>query len=629
VLAFAVLACLILYALNTGDFFFHDSAPVLVENSAVRISGSNLEQWRAAAMSTDTGPLGRPVSMLSFAANHVLSGEISPVAVKLTNVLLHALTGVFLWLFLAVVLEHSPVLALQRDQARMVASLAAALWLLHPLHVSTVMYAVQRMTQLAALFTLVGLWQLFRLRVRWLSDAPQAADYSRLLLVGLVWTALAALSKENGLLLPLLAAVTELCLFRFRTAAGPGPLIRWTVLAALGTTVIALIGLPLLATEYVQGWYLQRPFSLDERLLTQPRVLWHYIGWIFLPDITAMGFNHDDIRISRGLLDPLSTLLALIAFAGLAILAWWQRNRWPLLGFGLLWFFSAHALESSIFALEMTYEHRNYLPAAGPLLFLAGLPLLLSPERAGLARLGLALFLVALLPLLFLRSATWSSELRLVETNFRNHPQSAKTRFNLASTYYETALHTSDPRLVREYFTASRLAAVGLLEDDPAHIPALVWLILIDSSSADSSRVADWQTRLLLALEKPVLHASDVKFLMVLNDCVIVARCPAPASGQEAFLRDLVDRFPNRSHLRYELARYCQRSQRIECAREEAEQLIADYPGFLRALEILFLLDQQAGDGGRALETARRLLRADTQRRFTAGLLQPQGGEAP
>ena len=81
-LALSVLASVLIYSANIGDFFFHDSAPVLSENSAILISGGSLEEWRTAAISTDTGPLGRPLSMLSFAANHVVSGRLDPFAVK-------------------------------------------------------------------------------------------------------------------------------------------------------------------------------------------------------------------------------------------------------------------------------------------------------------------------------------------------------------------------------------------------------------------------------------------------------------------------------------------------------------------------------------------------------------------
>lgn len=621
-LALALLASFILYALNAGDFFFHDSAPVLEENSAIRISGSRLEDWRTAAMSTNTGPLGRPISMLSFAANHVLAGDVSAVQVKLTNVILHGLTGLFLWCFLAVVLERSPMLVLDRERARLIASVAAAIWLLHPLHVSTVLYAVQRMTQLPALFTFIGLWHIFLLRSRWLEERPTASDYSRVLLVGLVWTAFAAYSKENGLLLPLLAAVTELCLFRFRIAGGESPLVRWIVLAALAGTVLVLVALPLLAPDWIQGWYAQRPFTLGERLLTQGRMLWQYLGWLFLPDITVMGFNHDDIPISRGFLAPWTSLLSILAFAALGALCWWLRDRVPLLGFAFLWYLFGHLLESSIFALEMSYEHRNYLPAAGPFLLLAAVPLQLAGKRAGIARLGLGLFVAALVPLLFLRGAVWSTELGLVETNYRNHPESAKTRFNLASVYYQEALATEDRELRQQYFAASRLAALKLVEAEAGNIPALVWLILIDSSSSDTSRVVEWQQRLAAALEKPVLHASDIKFIMLLNDCVMLERCPEPVGGHEAFLRTVFENHNQRPHLLYELARYCRYTGRYDCAREEAETLLSKDPRFLRGLEILFLIEREQGNHGRAQETARRLLLADKRRRFTSGMVK-------
>ena len=36
-----------------------------------------------------------------------------------------------------------------------------------------------------------------------------------------------------------------------------------------------------------------------------------------------------------------------------------------LIGYGILFFLAGHALESSIFPLEIYFEHRNYLPAVG------------------------------------------------------------------------------------------------------------------------------------------------------------------------------------------------------------------------------------------------------------------------
>jgi tetratricopeptide (TPR) repeat protein len=620
--------CLLIYGLHAGDFFFHDSAPALQENSAIRISGDSMDDWRTAALSTDSGPLGRPIAMLSFAANHALAGNLDGAVIKTTNALVHILSGVFLYLFLTTVLTRSPVLSLGRDQALITALFATALWLLHPLHVSTVLYAVQRMTQLAALFTFIGLWQVFRLRAAMLEREPGVPELSRILLHGALWTSLAALSKENGLLLPLLAAVTELCLFRFRGLARYEPAARYSVLLMIVGTALVLILFPVFKPETVQLWYAQRDFSFSERILTQPRVLWEYLGWLLLPDIGSMGFYSDDYPLSQSLLAPVTTGIALLAFFAIGIVAWLRRDQLPLLGFALLWFLAGHVLESSIFALEIAYEHRNYVPSVGPLLLLASVPLMLPRDYAGHGRAVLGLFLVVLSVLLFLRSASWESEVQLAEANFRHHPQSVRSRYHLASAYYRAALTTDESEKVRDYLAASRLAALKVLELDPDHIPALVWLVLRDSSSSDGSRIPEWQARIATALQGDSLHVSDVKFIEILNDCVINGRCPEHPGGQEALLRTAYSMHPGRLHLLYQVASYCFEVGRYSCAREAAEDLLQRQPRFFQGYEILYRIETAEGNLGAALEIARRMLAADPERR-QHGLLIGQATPAP
>ena len=59
--------------------------------------------------------------------------------------------------FLARVLLQAAPEAVQPSQAGWLALLVAGLWLLHALHISTVLYTVQRMAQLSALFVFAGL----------------------------------------------------------------------------------------------------------------------------------------------------------------------------------------------------------------------------------------------------------------------------------------------------------------------------------------------------------------------------------------------------------------------------------------------------------------------------------------
>ena len=115
-------------------------------------AGAQAEPWQAHLLSP-TGPLGRPLSMASFVLNAKLNGD-DLRAWKYTNLAIHIAIGLVLYLLF---LDLGRVTGAPRSSAKIAALSGAALWMLHPLHVSTVMYTVQRMTQLAALFSVLGM----------------------------------------------------------------------------------------------------------------------------------------------------------------------------------------------------------------------------------------------------------------------------------------------------------------------------------------------------------------------------------------------------------------------------------------------------------------------------------------
>ena len=101
-LAFAVFGLLCLaawFALRPGltDFLLFDDFPQLKPIYSTLDAGN----WRATGagfLFGNSGPLGRPVSMLTFAANAVASGDDIPMW-KFCNVMLHLLNGcVMFWL---------------------------------------------------------------------------------------------------------------------------------------------------------------------------------------------------------------------------------------------------------------------------------------------------------------------------------------------------------------------------------------------------------------------------------------------------------------------------------------------------------------------------------------------------
>ena len=110
-----------------------------------------------AAISADTllrefGPLGRPVSMLSFLLNARVADGLA--AWKAVNLALHLVTGLLVFLLARCLFAR--VLSAP-GQAAWPAVFTAAVWLVHPLFVSTTLYTYQRQAQLAALFSLLAL----------------------------------------------------------------------------------------------------------------------------------------------------------------------------------------------------------------------------------------------------------------------------------------------------------------------------------------------------------------------------------------------------------------------------------------------------------------------------------------
>src|SRR5690606_4345173 len=177
-----------------------------------------------------------------------------------------------------------------------------------------------------------------------------------------VFGTLAGLSKANGFLLPLLLAALELSVLRGGRAAGQGQ--RWASRL--------LVWLPaLLLLAWLGGYALQtgldgtrgRAFTLEQRLLSQPRALLDYLRLLLVPGLDARGVFADGFVASRGLLAPWTTLPALLALCALAAAAWLARRRAAVFAAGAGFFLAGHVMESGVVMLEPYFEHRNYLPA--------------------------------------------------------------------------------------------------------------------------------------------------------------------------------------------------------------------------------------------------------------------------
>jgi tetratricopeptide (TPR) repeat protein len=405
----------------SGGFLFDDfiNLDALGRYGPVRDADA---MWRYLTSGT-ADPLGRPLSLLSFLVD-ARDWPADPASFLRTNVLLHLLNGALLF---ALVARLGRALGDAPARARWLAVFAAGTWTLHPLWVSTTLYAVQREAMLPATFVLLGLLAYVAGRER-----LRAGDGRRgfaLAATGLVLgTGLAALCKANGLLLPLLAGTLEVTVFA--GDATNDRRVRWLrwALVAGSLLVFAWLAtyLPRLATPIPsRGW------SIGQRLLTEPAILLDYLKLLVVPRAVSAGLYHDDVVAARSLLDPAWTLPALLAVLALVAGLVALRRRAPALAAAGLFFFAAHLLESTVVPLELYFEHRNYLPA-----LLLGWPLAraLAAWRAPLAaRAMTAVLVLALLATLtWQRSTLWGQPDRLAALWLVKSPDSPRAQATVA-----------------------------------------------------------------------------------------------------------------------------------------------------------------------------------------------------
>lgn len=430
------LLCFAIYWLGLSGGFIFDDYPQIVFNQAIEWKELSWNNLILAATSTASGPLGRPVAMVSFALNVYLSG-LNPWAFKLANLGIHILNA---WLVFALTARILNTLQMHQRpntvfQGPWIPALAAALWAVHPLNLTAVLYVVQRMTSLSATFTLIALLTYMQLRL-----APPATWRKSAAYLGLaaLATVAGAYTKETALLLPVYTLAIEIFILRFR--AGSEQRSRWLKIAYSSLLLVpfAYLGWKLgHDPDWLTRVHAHRPYTVIERLLTEWRALAFYLRNILIPDTTQMGIYHDDFVISRSLTAPLSTLLALLLHALLLSIAWATRKRWPLAGFAIAWFYGGHLLESTIIPLEPVFEHRNYLPMMGFCIAIAAaLGAGLNHLSASPAKKGLLAVLV-LLPFMAataVRAEQWGHPIFFAIAEAEKHPQSARANFDAGRT---------------------------------------------------------------------------------------------------------------------------------------------------------------------------------------------------
>jgi protein O-mannosyl-transferase len=208
---------------------------------------------------------------------------------------------------------------------------------------------------------------------------------------------------------------------------------RWLLAAPSGTLILWLLTkLP----AVFSGKTYSRPWTVGQRLLTEPRVLCDYLQQLWIPRASGASLFNDGYLASTSLVHPWQTLPAIAAIAALLALGFRLRRKHPILAFAILFYFAGQLLESTLIPLELYFEHRNYLPAL-PMFW----PLavwLTGPGALRLLRHALAFMLPVILALLcHARAGIWGQPFEQALLLAQLEPASPRAQANAAT--YEIA----------------------------------------------------------------------------------------------------------------------------------------------------------------------------------------------
>ena len=395
--------------------FVYDDYMTVVENSTIR----DLADVPAIVR----GWVFRPLVNLSYAVDYAIWGP-TPFGFHLTNVALHLLNVGFVFI-LAVLIGRDSASHVVADSIAprlpVVAFAAGALFAVHPMMTEAVGYVSGRSELLCATFVLASFlafrrWLITR-RVGWL-------------IVGLAVWAVALMTKETALVLPIVLVTYDAIVLKRGTAAR---LSRFHGLLIAVAGLGALLRVARFASSEVPPGH----GDISSYAAIQVVAIWKYVSLLLAP--LSQSIVHDNAGVS-GFAD-LRAWTGLLGLVLLVLVAVRYRQRIPAATFGVVWFLAFLAPSSSLIPLgEPLAEHRVYVASGGFFIAVVGAAVSLTEGfSAGAARArwllpGVLVAVLATLSLLTVaRNRIWSDPITLWSDAVSKAPATWWSNYHLAN----------------------------------------------------------------------------------------------------------------------------------------------------------------------------------------------------
>ena len=340
---------------NSFNSSWHlDDYENIVENASIQIKQLTWDNFKKLSYGVmNEGRISRPFAYFSFALNYYWGG-LNVFGYHVVNFLIHFSSAFFLFLFIFNTLKLPLIREKYEKHAYSIALLSTMFWAINPVQVTAVTYIVQRMASMVALFYIMSMY--FYLKFR---TSPVPKKYIFFIIMCLVCAFLAMGTKENAVMLPVSILLYDLFFIQGISRESIKKNVKILIIPII---IITAAFLAFYDFSNIIKDYSIRPFTMKERLLTEPRVILFYISLLFYPLTSRLTLIHD-MEISKSLFDPWTTAAAVAIVFLLIIICVVKSKKWPLVTYCILFFFLNHFIEGSFLSLELIFEHRNYLPS--------------------------------------------------------------------------------------------------------------------------------------------------------------------------------------------------------------------------------------------------------------------------
>ncbi|MDD5427701.1 MAG: tetratricopeptide repeat protein [Candidatus Omnitrophica bacterium] len=416
VLSVIVIAVLVLAAYSSAlnndfiwddEFLIRDNTAINSFNNAARIFKTYL-----AATSGNINNFYRPIQELSYMIDRFLWGSL-PLGFHLTNILLHALCAVFLY-----------ILSLKIFKNWLVAFVTASLFGIHPINTEAVTYVAGRADPLYLLFFLISF--ILFLRAAEASTENKGIRYVPYAL-SILFYAASVLSKEIGMILPLFFI---LYIFVFSGQKDRAKLYSLVIPYLVVFLAYVIMRKTILDFSAAAPSTIMGKFNLYIRMLTTFKAVCVYLFLLALP----FGLHMErQVKVATSFANP-EVFIALAAMSVIAVMVYIARKRSRKVFFASLWFFIGLLPVSNIVPINsFISEHWLYLPAIG-IYMMIGLACARFFYKPAVVFLLAGLFLFFGI-LTFERNKDWKDGVTFFKNTIKYSPNNARLRLNFGNVY--------------------------------------------------------------------------------------------------------------------------------------------------------------------------------------------------